>query len=183
MGQRVRRHLLQRRRCDQIKIRLHRWAKILRRYDNGRGWHDYVHRRAARNAIDNNDDAGERLARSGEQRAAEAAAIARDRIADASERLADTIRPKPKRHRIRKLLIAVAVLGGVAALVQSPLRAKLTERIFGPPPEEEPDSIELPGSEPVSESQSDFSSPAEPASQAEGNGVPSAPSSVETGQG
>lgn len=92
--------------------------------------------------------ADSKLARTGEQRAAEAALVARERIADASERLAGSIRPrKRKTHRVRNLLIATAVVGGVVALVQSPLRSKITQRLFGPPPEDEPDSIQLPGSD------------------------------------
>lgn len=122
----------------------------------------------------------ERLAKSGEQQAADATEAARERLADASERLADAIRPKRrKHHRVRNTAIALVAVGGFVALVQSPLRAKLTERLFGPPPDDEPDSITLPGSELRTESAPE-SQPTEPAgpppsSQSpEGNGVPSA---------
>ena len=121
----------------------------------------------------------ERLARSGELSAADATETARERIADASERLADAIRPrKRKHHRMRNTAIALVVLGGVVALVQSPLRAKLTERLFGPPPDDEPDSITLPGSEARADEAQEPAAP-QPASTTanppspEGNGVPS----------
>ncbi|MBV8300541.1 MAG: hypothetical protein JOY68_01295 [Candidatus Dormibacteraeota bacterium] len=144
--------------------------------------------KALEKAAESLADAGERLARSGEGRAAEAAVVARERIANASEKLAETIRPKPKkRHRLRNLVIAAAVVGGVIALVQSPLRNKISERLFGPPPEEEPESIELPGTEssvPETPSSAEqFGEPAQATSQTEGNGVASAPSGIETGQG
>ena len=117
--------------------------------------------------------ADSKIAKAGEQQAAEVALVARERLADASEKLAEVIRPKPKKqhHRIRNAAIALAVVGGVAALVQSPLRAKLTERLFGPPPDEEPESITLPGA--------DVSAPEDAVAQnrrssaQEGNGVPS----------
>jgi hypothetical protein len=145
-----------------------------------------VAREAGHHATPALQRAAESLAEATEKLAdTEAAHQARARIADASERLAETIRPKPKRHRVRNLLIAAAVVGGVVALVQSPLRGKITERLFGPPPEEEPDSIELPGSEPYSEASTQdteqFSEPTTPTTQAEGNGVASAPSGIETG--
>ncbi len=47
------------------------------------------------------------------------------------------IRPKKKTHKVRNLLIGAAVVGGIFALVQSPLRSKLQERLFGPPPEDD----------------------------------------------
>ena len=100
---------------------------------------------------------------------------------------AASIRPKPrKRHRLRNLVIAAAVVGGVVALVQSPLRNKISERLFGPAPEEEPESIELPGAESsidYSQPAEQFGEPAQANPQAEGNGVASAPSGIETGQG
>jgi hypothetical protein len=146
--------------------------------------------KALERAADSLSDAGEKLAKQGEHRAADAAVAARQRIADASERLAQQVRPKArKRHRVRRLLIAAAVVGGIVALVQSPLRNKISERLFGPPPEEEPESIELPGAEPeadeVSQPQSaeQFGSPATATGQSEGNGVASAPSGIESGQG
>jgi hypothetical protein len=145
--------------------------------------------KALEKAAESLADAGEKLARQGEHRAADAAEVARQRIADASEKLAGSIRPKKKTHRVRNLLIAAAVVGGVAALVQSPLRNKISERLFGPPPEEEPESIELPGAEPETtdysqpESTEEYSAPSSTNAQSEGNGVASAPSGIESGQG
>jgi hypothetical protein len=92
--------------------------------------------------------AAERFAESGEHRGGGATNAARVRLADASERFARSIRPKKKHHRLRNLLIAGAAIGGIVALVQSPLRGKLTARLFGPPPDEEPASITLPNEEP-----------------------------------
>jgi hypothetical protein len=126
----------------------------------------------------------------------EAGITARRRLADASEGFAQSIRPKKRHHRIRNLLIASAVIGGIVAFVQSPLRTKLTERLFGPSPEDEPESIQLPGSDSYSDtssvtggdSNSSYSSPSETtgggeegeetaeASAAEGDGVASAQS-------
>jgi hypothetical protein len=91
-------------------------------------------------------DVGERLAESGEERAGQAAAAARVRLADASEALAQAVRPK-KRRRFRRVLVVVLAGGGIVALVKSPLRSKLSERLFGAPPDFEddaPDSITLP---------------------------------------
>ena len=115
------------------------------------------------------------IAKAGEQQAAEVALAARERLADASEKLAEVIRPRPKKkqhHRIRNAAIALAVVGGIAGLVQSPLRAKLTERLFGPPPDDEPESITLPG--PDISAPEDAAAPGRRSSTArEGNGVPS----------
>src|SRR4029077_3891866 len=94
--------------------------------------------------------------------------------------LADAVRPKKKHHRVRNLFIAAAVAGGVIALVQSPLRAKVTERLFGPPPEDELDSITLPSAEPLPASAPQPSaeiSGTAPAGSPDGNGVASAPAS------
>jgi hypothetical protein len=123
-------------------------------------------------------EAGERFARTGEHQAAGATAAARVRIADATEKLADAVRPKKKHHRVRNLFIAAAVAGGVIALVQSPLRAKVTERLFGPPPEDELDSITLPSADPLPPSTPEPSaeiSGTGPAGSPDGNGVASAP--------
>lgn len=132
-------------------------------------------------------DGGERLAKTGEHQASDAAVAARVRLADASEKLADVIRPKKKHHRVRNTAIVLVVAGGVVALVQSPLRAKLTERLFGPPTDEEPESITLPGatnfqSAPQPEQQEEFPPSVSPAP--EGNGVASTPAgAVDTNQG
>src|SRR5262249_17304788 len=81
-----------------------------------------------------------RLAKAGEHQATEVALAARERLADASEKFADAIRPaKKQHHRIRNTMIGLVAVGAVAALVGSPLRSKLTERLFGPPPHDEPE--------------------------------------------
>jgi hypothetical protein len=75
----------------------------------------------------------------GDSRVSAASNAARERIADASERLGSAIRPKRKTHRIRNLVIGAAVIGGIVALVQSPLRSKIQERLFGPAPSDDDD--------------------------------------------
>ncbi len=82
-------------------------------------------------------DTAEHLAADGKVTAAGNAA--RERIADASDKLSTAIRPKKRTHRVRNLLIGAAVVGGVFALVQSPLRAKIQERLFGPAPSDDDD--------------------------------------------
>jgi hypothetical protein len=130
--------------------------------------------------------AAERFAEGGEQRASGATHAARARLADASERFAQSIRPKKKHHRVRNLLVAGAAIGGIVALVQSPLRAKLTARLFGPPPDEEPPSITLPNEQPREsdiKSRDAVGSPA-PSATSEGDGVASGSSvRVDTPQG
>ncbi|MFI5285274.1 MAG: hypothetical protein ACHQ4F_03035 [Candidatus Dormibacteria bacterium] len=84
------------------------------------------------------------LAETAEQIAADgrvtaASNAARERIADASGKLSSAIRPRKKTHRVRNLLIGAAVVGGVFALIQSPLRAKIQERLFGPAPSDDDD--------------------------------------------
>jgi hypothetical protein len=135
-------------------------------------------------------DTGEHLVRSGEPRVAEATNTARVRLADASEKFAESIRPKKKHHRVRNILIAAAVVGGVVALVQSPLRGKIQERLFGPSPDDEPETIQLPGSDSIPSQESASTSggiePGAASSDAaiEGNGVASStPSSRETSKG
>jgi hypothetical protein len=81
-------------------------------------------------------DTAEHLAGSSD-RVGAASNAARERIADASGKLSTAIRPKRKTHRVRNVLIGAAVIGGIFALVQSPLRSKLQERLFGPPPEDD----------------------------------------------
>lgn len=119
--------------------------------------------------------ADSKLARAGEQQAAEVALLARERLADASEKLADAIRPpKKQHHRVRNTMLGLVAVGAVAALVGSPLRSKLTERLFGPPPEDEPDSITLPGAEMTAPpDHSDAPPPPSVALNEHGNGVPS----------
>ncbi len=82
-------------------------------------------------------DTAEHLA--GDARVSAAGNAARGRIADVSDKLSTAIRPKKKTHRVRNLLIGAAVVGGVFALIQSPLRTKIQERLFGPPPSDDDD--------------------------------------------
>jgi hypothetical protein len=93
-------------------------------------------------------DTAERLAETGEERAGQATVAARNRLADASEALAVAVRPK-RRRRFRRLIVLGALAGAVVALVKSPLRSKLADRLFGAPPEFDddiPESITLPSS-------------------------------------
>jgi hypothetical protein len=118
--------------------------------------------------------ADSKIAKAGEQQAAEVALVARERLADASEKLADAIRPKKEHHRVRNTMIGLAAVGAVAALAGSPLRSKLTERLFGPPPEDEPESITLPGADMTAPPEQEASPvPPSGASTEHGNGVPS----------
>jgi hypothetical protein len=112
-------------------------------------------------------DVGERLAESGEERAGSVATTARERLADASEALAQAVRPK-KRRRFRRVLVIVLAGGGVVALVKSPLRAKLTERLFGAPPDfddDAPESITLPSTSTHDQASSPASEEPEPGSE------------------
>jgi hypothetical protein len=91
-------------------------------------------------------DTADKLATSGSEAAGEAGFIARHRLADASEKLAEAVRPKKKR-RLRKLLFAGAIAGGLYVLLtKTPLKNKLADLAFGPPieDEEEPEPITLP---------------------------------------
>jgi hypothetical protein len=89
----------------------------------------------------------------GDPRVGAASNAARERIADVSDKLSTAIRPKKKTHRVRNLLIGAAVIGGVFALVQSPLRGKIQERLFGPAPSDDDDlpQITLPDDDAHSE--------------------------------
>jgi hypothetical protein len=82
-------------------------------------------------------DTAEHLA--SDSRVTSAGNAARERIADASDKLSTAIRPKKQTHRVRNLLIGAAVVGGVFALIQSPLRTKIQERLFGPAPSDDDD--------------------------------------------
>ncbi|HWF58483.1 MAG TPA: hypothetical protein VG520_09030 [Candidatus Dormibacteraeota bacterium] len=93
-------------------------------------------------------DTAERLAETGEERAGQATLAARTRLADASEALAVAVRPK-RRRRVRRLIVLGALAGALVALVKSPLRSKVADRLFGAPPEFDddiPESITLPSS-------------------------------------
>ncbi len=70
---------------------------------------------------------------------------ARERLADRAEQLAAAVRPKKRHHRIRKLLLISAIGGGIVALVKSPLKTKLANRLFGEPAtDEDIEAITLP---------------------------------------
>jgi hypothetical protein len=140
---------------------------------------------AAERAAEVLADTAEKLADSGEERAAQATVVARERLADASESLAKAVRPK-KRRRFRKILAAVLVAGGVVALVRSPLRSKLADRLFGAPPDfedEEPESITLPASpQPSSTAAAPEEATDSTAADSNGSGDPNAiPSSTPSG--
>src|SRR5580704_5254830 len=90
----------------------------------------------AEHAVSLARDAGN-AARPAVKLGAEGIGNAFERAADASGKLTNAIRPKRKTHRVRNVLIGAAVIGGIFALVQSPLRSKLQERLFGPPPEDD----------------------------------------------
>jgi hypothetical protein len=93
-------------------------------------------------------DTAEHLA--GDPRVSAASNAARERIADVSDKVSSAVRPKKKTHRVRNLLIGAAVIGGVFALIQSPLRTKIQERLFGPAPSDDDDlpQITLPDDDP-----------------------------------
>ena len=74
-----------------------------------------------------------------DSRVSAAGNAARERIADASDKLSTAIRPKKQTHRVRNLMIGAAVVGGIVALIQSPLRGKIQERLFGPAPSDDDD--------------------------------------------
>lgn len=120
-------------------------------------------------------DTAERLAETGEERAGQAAVAARTRLADASEALAQAVRPK-RRRRLRRFVAIGAIVAGLVALVRSPLRTKLTNRLFGAPPEFEddaPESITLPAAPPVGSTHDEPETAAPPAENGAGdsNGV------------
>ncbi len=69
---------------------------------------------------------------------------ARERLADRAEALAAAVRPK-KKHRVRKVLFLGAIAGGVVAVVKSPLKTKLANKLFGEPAtDDDLDAITLP---------------------------------------
>lgn len=100
---------------------------------------------AAERAAEVLADTAERLAETGQDRGAAASTAARHKLANASEALAQAVRPK-KRRRGRRALIGLAVVAGGAALARSPLRTKLMDAIFGrvEDVDDEPESITLP---------------------------------------
>jgi hypothetical protein len=98
--------------------------------------------------------------------AAERAAVV---LADVHERLAESGEQRPKkRRRFRRVLVIVLAGGGIVALVKSPLRSKLTDRLFGAPPDfddDAPESITLPSSTTQGQAPSAASIESEPSSE------------------
>jgi len=144
---------------------------------------------AAERAAEVLSDTAERLAQNPEIHPSEVTRAARERLADASEKLAKAVRPapKPQRHRMRRALIGIAIIGGIAALVRSPLRTKVTDRLFGPPPEDEPGSITLPYRDEGQSGAEDIEIPPDTAqtaaSSVEANGVKSPAAQPDTTRG
>lgn len=134
---------------------------------------------AERAAIVLADTAG-RLADSAEERGGQASVTARNKLADASEALAQAVRPKRKR-RIRRVLALGAIAAGLVALVRSPLRTKIADRLFGAPPEfddDAPASITLPSNAPA-ETGSPIAGSTEATAEDTGEGGPRGDDSVE----
>ena len=102
------------------------------------------------------------------RQAATALAEAAERMTDAAPAeegaaivvggVADAVRPRRWRRRVRRLVIVGVVAGGVYVVItRTPLKAKLSELVFGPPlDEDESEPITLPVS----------GSPVEPAAEA-----------------
>jgi hypothetical protein len=128
-------------------------------------------------------DSAERFSQAREHRASGVTTAARTRLADAAESFAESIRPKRQHHRLRNVVVAAVTIGGIVALVQSPLRAKLTARFLGSHSEEEiPGSITLPTEDSIGASgfrnKQTYDEAAAPASVNGGDGVGSAPSTL-----
>jgi hypothetical protein len=122
-------------------------------------------------------EAAERFTPARDARVARATGAAREHLASAAERFAQSIRPAPPRHRLRRVILAAALVGGIVALVQSPLRGKLTARLFGATVDEDdaPASITLPSDTSpitVSDVPVEYEGPA-PSTTANGGGVAS----------
>ena len=94
-----------------------------------------------------------------------AVARAAEELADAAEKLAASAPDEAqrgsrgagrrrRRHPVRKLLVASGVVGiAYVVITKTPLKAKLSELVFGPPlDDDEPESITLPVKEPTAES-------------------------------
>ena len=93
-----------------------------------------------------------------EESGSSAVARAAEELADAAEMLAasgesggGSKHSRKKHHRIRKLLVLSGLVSLAYVLVaKTPLKAKLSELVFGPPlDDDEPESITLPVKEPV----------------------------------
>jgi hypothetical protein len=103
---------------------------------------------------------------------ADASTAARERIAERAEALAAAIRPRRrKRHLFKKALFVSVIAGGVVALVKSPLKSKLADRLFGPPPSYEPEAITLPSSTTATTPQEDAKKETRPVKAATGEGA------------
>jgi hypothetical protein len=128
-------------------------------------------------------DSAERFTHAREQRGSGVTTAARTRLADAAERFSESIRPKREHHRIRNVIVAAVAIGGIAALVQSPLRARLTARFLGSHSEEEiPGSITLPTEDSIGaagfRNRQTYDDAPAPATVNGGDGVGSAPSTL-----
>ena len=121
-----------------------------------------VARKTALGAAETLTLTAEKLAEAAEKLAnSEAGMHARERMADTAEAVAVSVRPKRKKHRIRKVLILGAVVGGIIGLVKSPLPGKLADKIFGAPPEDDDfEAITLPADDAEALEPSASSSPA-----------------------
>jgi hypothetical protein len=92
-----------------------------------------------------------------EESGSSAVARAAEELADAAEMLAASggaqggSRRRKRHHRVRKLLVMSGVVSIAYVLItKTPLKAKLSELVFGPPlDDDEPESITLPVKEPV----------------------------------
>ncbi len=136
---------------------------------------------AAEKAAEVLSEAAERLAKEG----AEGVTTAATGVAAAA------VRPKRWRRRIRRVLILGGAVGAAYMVItKTPIAAKLSELVFGPPlDEEEPEPITLPVTGSPVEGQGDHSPVAsesealEPAEDARGEEVASGSASQDDGTG
>jgi hypothetical protein len=96
---------------------------------------------------------GRRSRSTANDKGAEILADAADRLTQqgldangAVEAVVEAMRPRRWRRRMRRLLVVATVVGvGYVAVTKTPLRARISEMLFGPPlDEEEPEPITLP---------------------------------------
>jgi hypothetical protein len=101
---------------------------------------------AAEHAAEVLADTAERLAQQGTDQADELQLAARTKLADASEQLARRIRPR-RRRRLRAALIITGVIGGITAVLVSPIGERVRRLLgMGETPETPPEpGIILPG--------------------------------------
>ncbi|GAC1570597.1 MAG: hypothetical protein NVS3B18_02930 [Candidatus Dormibacteria bacterium] len=105
-------------------------------------------RGAAASASDKLGDAAERAAAllaDAAERLADA--VPDGRLTDASQGVADSVRPHKGRSKVKTLLVVAATAGGVVAFLRSPHARQLRQRVFGAPDDDfddEAESITLP---------------------------------------